>query len=89
MFSVEKPLMLNILAQGAMGGNVPAGSISLYNMLDEKLLENVAKSQAPDYGRDFQVTFESTSAGVLFILMIFHFDKMTISLYEATLSIRV
>lgn len=43
MFPIEKPSMLT-LAQGVMGHAVPHGTISLYNLLDEKSLEKIAEN---------------------------------------------
>lgn len=78
MFPVEKPSMLNNLAQGAMGGSIPAGTVSLYNMLDEKSLEKIAENAGSRLWKGF-ITFVSASAGVLTILMIFHFGKLVVS----------
>lgn len=78
MFPVEKPSMLNNLAQSAMGGSIPAGTVSLYNMLDEKSLEKIAENAGSRLWKGF-ITFGSASAGVLTILMIFHFGKLVIS----------
>jgi len=44
MFPVERSQMLNTLARGAMGQNIPSGSISMLNLLDEKSLEKIAES---------------------------------------------
>ncbi|KAL6419585.1 hypothetical protein ACFW04_011315 [Cataglyphis niger] len=45
MFPVEKPAMLNTIAQGAMGHAIPHGSVSLYNLMDEKSLEKIAEKR--------------------------------------------
>lgn len=77
MFLVEKPSMLNALAQGAMGEQVPNGRISLYNMLDDKSLEKIAENAGWKLWRRF-VTFGSASAGVLAVFVIFHIGKIVI-----------
>lgn len=78
MFPVEKPSMLNNLAQSAMGGHVPAGTVSLYNMLDEKSLEKIAENAGSRLWKGF-ITFGSASAGVITIIMIFHVGKLVVS----------
>ncbi|KYN00581.1 hypothetical protein ALC62_08650 [Cyphomyrmex costatus] len=46
MFPVERPSIVNTLARGAMGNEIPAGSISLSNLLDEESLNRIADSAA-------------------------------------------
>ncbi|EZA48616.1 hypothetical protein X777_13628 [Ooceraea biroi] len=77
MFPVEKPTMLNTLAQGAMGHAIPPNSISFYNMLDEKSLEKIAESAGERLWRGF-VTFGSASAGVLAIILVIRLAKLIV-----------
>lgn len=49
IFPIEKPSMLNTLAQGAMGQPISAGSVSLYNLMDDESLAKIAEN---DYGTD-------------------------------------
>lgn len=77
MFPVEKPATLNYIAHGAMGGNVPAGVISLSNLLDEKSLERIAESASRRLWNGF-VSFGSASAGVLAIFIIIRTFKLVI-----------
>lgn len=77
MFPVEKPATLNYIAHGAMGGNVPAGTISLSNLLDEQSLERIAESAGRRLWNGF-VSFGSASAGVLAIFIIIRAIKLII-----------
>jgi len=77
MFPVEKPSMLNTLARGAMGGRIPAGSISIVNLLDEESLNRIAESAGERLWKGF-VTFGSASAGVLAIFIIIWVAKLII-----------
>lgn len=77
MFPVEKPAMLNTIAHGAMGGNVPPGTISLSNLLDEQSLDRIAEGAGRKLWRGF-VSFGSASAGVLAIFVIARSIKLII-----------
>ena len=44
MFPAEKPALLNNLARGSVGYNIPAGSISIRGLLDENTMEHLAES---------------------------------------------
>lgn len=77
LFPVEKPAMLNTIAHGAMGGNIPAGTVSLYNMLDEESLEKIAESAGERLWKGF-ITFGSASAGVLAIFLIARLVKLIV-----------
>jgi len=77
MFPVEKPSMLNTLARGAMGGHIPAGSISMVNLLDEESLNRIAESAGERLWKGF-ITFGSASAGVLAIFIIIRVTKLII-----------
>lgn len=70
MFPMEKPSMLNTIARGAMGQEIPAGSLSLTNLLDEESLNQRAESAGARLWKTF-VTFGSASAKVLAIFMKF------------------
>lgn len=77
MFPVERPSTLNTIARGAMGGNIPAGSISMVNLLDEESLNKIAESAGERVWRGF-ITFGSASAGVLAIFVIVRVAKLVI-----------
>jgi len=77
MFPMEKPSMLNTIARGAMRQEIPAGSLSLANLLDEESLNQIAESAGARLWKTF-VTFGSASAGVLAIFMIMKFVKLII-----------
>ncbi|KYM96587.1 hypothetical protein ALC62_12749 [Cyphomyrmex costatus] len=77
MFPVERPSIVNTLARGAMGNEIPAGSISLSNLLDEESLNRIADSAGKRVWRGF-VTFGSASAGVLAIFIIIRRTKLVI-----------
>lgn len=77
MFPIEKPSMLNTIAHGAMGGNVPPGTISLDNLLDEQSLERIAEGAGRKLWRGF-ISFGSASAGVLAIFVIVRSIKLII-----------
>lgn len=62
MFPMEKPSMLNTIARGAMGRKIPAGSLSITNLLDEESLNKIAESAGARIWKSF-VTFGSASAG--------------------------
>lgn len=77
MFPIEKPSMLSTLAKGAMGERIPAGSVSMLNLLDEGSLERIAESAGEKAWKGF-VTFGSASAGVLAIFIIIRVAKLLI-----------
>lgn len=77
MFPVERPSMLNTIAHGAMGGNVPPGTISLSNLLDEQSLERIAEGTGRKLWTGF-ISFGSASAGVLAIFVIVRAVKLII-----------
>ncbi|KYN08239.1 hypothetical protein ALC62_00780 [Cyphomyrmex costatus] len=77
MFPVERPSIVNTLARGAMGNDIPAGSISLSNLLDEDSLNRIVDSAGKRVWRGF-VTFGSASAGVLAIFIIIRTTKLVI-----------
>lgn len=77
MFPIEKPALINTIAQGAMGQHIPDGSVSLYNLLDEKSLEKIAESAGARLWKGF-VTFGSASAGILAIFLILRLIKLVI-----------
>lgn len=77
MFPVEKPNMLNTIARGAMGHQIPPGSVSMMNLFDEDTLEKFADSTAERLWNGF-MTFGSASAGVLAIILIIRLAKTII-----------
>lgn len=77
MFPVEKPSMLDTLAQGAMGHSIPQNRISMFNLMDTDSLERIAESASAKLWQGF-VTFGSASAGVLAIIMIIRLIKLMV-----------
>lgn len=77
MFPVEKPAMLNTIAQRAMGHTITHGSVSLYNLMDEKSLEKTAENAGTRLWQGF-ITFGSASAGVLAIILFVRLAKLVI-----------
>lgn len=77
MFPVEKPSTLNTIARGAMGGNIPAGSISMLNLLDEASLNRIAETAGEKVWKGF-VTFGSASAGIFAIILIIRLAKLVV-----------
>lgn len=77
MFPVERPAMLKTIARGAMGGEIPADSISMMNLLDEDSVNRIAESASRRAWKGF-VTFGSASAGVLAIFIIIRVTKLII-----------
>lgn len=69
MFPVEKPSMLNTIARGAMGQEIPKGTIAMINLLDEASLDHIAENAGKRLWDGF-ITFGSASAGVLAIFII-------------------
>lgn len=66
---VKKPAILDTLAKGISGKNIPAGKISLYNLMDEDSLEKIAMSTGERLWGAF-VTFGSVSAEIHTIFII-------------------
>ncbi|XP_070168029.1 uncharacterized protein [Polyergus mexicanus] len=77
MFPMEKPSMLNTIARGAMGQEIPAGSLSLINLFDEKTLDQIAESAGMRLWKGF-ITFGSASAGILAIFMVIRLAKLIV-----------
>lgn len=77
MFPMEKPSMLNTIARGAMGQDIPPGSFSMMNLMDEESLNRIAESAGARLWQGF-VTFGSASAGILAIFMTIRFIKLII-----------
>ncbi|KAM0736910.1 hypothetical protein ACS0PU_000003 [Formica fusca] len=77
MFPMEKPSMLSTIARGAMGQEIPAGSLSLINLFDEKTLDQIAESAGMRLWKGF-MTFGSASAGILAIFMIVRLAKLIV-----------
>ena len=77
MFPMEKPSMLNTIARGAMGQEVPAGSLSMLNLLDEKTLDQLAENAGARLWKGF-MNFGSASAGVLGIFVAIRVIKLII-----------
>jgi len=77
MFPVEKPQMLNTIARGAMGQDLPPGSVSMMNLFDDQTLEKIAESAGARLWRGF-MTFGSASAGVLAIFILIRLIKLIV-----------
>jgi len=77
MFPVEKPQMLNTIARGAMGQDLPPGSVSMMNLFDDQTLEKIAESAGARLWRGF-ITFGSASAGVLAIFILIRLIKLIV-----------
>lgn len=77
MFPVKKPSILNTIARGAMGQNIPPGNISMMNLLDENSLNHIAASASEKVWKRF-MTFGSASAGVLAIFLILRLLKLLV-----------
>ena len=77
MFPVEKPAILNVIARGAMGQAVPAGSISIASLLDEASLDKIAQSTSRRIWHGF-MDFGSASAGILAIIIILRLAKLVV-----------
>ena len=80
MFPVEKPSMLNTIARGAMGQDIPSGSISMLNLLDEESLDRIAESAGKRIWNGF-MSFGSASAGVLAIFVVVRIIKLIIDTF--------
>ena len=77
MFPVEKPAILNVIARGAMGQTVPAGSISISSLLDEASLDRIAQNTSRRIWSGF-MDFGSASAGILAIIIILRLAKLVV-----------
>ncbi|XP_070153647.1 uncharacterized protein [Polyergus mexicanus] len=77
MFPMEKPSMLNTIARRALCQEIPAGSLSLLNLFDEKTLDQIAESAGLRLWKGF-ITFGSASAGILAIFMIIRLVKLIV-----------
>lgn len=77
MFPIEKPSMLDTLAQGAMGKPIPPGSVSIYNLMDEDSLKKIAEDTVSKLWQGF-ITFGSASAGVLAIMLLIRLAKLIV-----------
>jgi len=77
MFPVERPAALNTIARGAMGEEIPPGSVSMLNLLDEQSLNKIAENTGQRLWQGF-VTFGSASAGVLAIFVIIRVVKLVV-----------
>ncbi|KYQ46928.1 hypothetical protein ALC60_14061 [Trachymyrmex zeteki] len=75
MFPLEKPSMLNTLAE--LGGSIQPGTFSLTNLLDKDFLNRIAESAGARLWSGF-ITFGSASAGVLAIFVIIRVTKLVI-----------
>ncbi|EZA59596.1 hypothetical protein X777_00265, partial [Ooceraea biroi] len=77
MFPVEKPSMLNTIARGAMGHEVPPGSISMLNLLDDTSLDRIAETAGNKLWKGF-MSFGSASAGVIGLILLLRLAKLVV-----------
>ena len=77
MFPVEKPAILNVIARGAMGQTIPAGTVSITSLLDEASLDKIAQNTSKRIWHGF-LDFGSASAGILAIIIIVRLAKLVI-----------
>ncbi|XP_076238319.1 uncharacterized protein LOC143181670 [Calliopsis andreniformis] len=77
MFPAEKTAILNTLARGVTGRNIPPGSVSLIGIFDEDTITKLAESAVTRFWNGF-VAFGSLAAGILGIFRIIKFIKTII-----------
>lgn len=77
MFPAERPALLNTIARGMSGQQIPDGSISMYGLLDEKTLTKIVESTTSKVWSGF-ITFGSATAGVLGIFIVVRLIKIII-----------
>lgn len=77
MFPAERPALLNTIARGMSGQQIPDGSISMYNLLDEQTLTRIVESTTTKVWSGF-ITFGSATAGILGIFVVVRIIKIII-----------
>lgn len=77
MYPLESPALVNTIVRGAMGHQVPEGSFSFYNLMDEKTISKIAKTASERVWNGF-ITFGSASAGILGIWVTIRVIKLVI-----------
>ncbi|XP_048512599.1 uncharacterized protein LOC125501329 [Athalia rosae] len=77
MFPVERPSVLHTIARGANGQPTVRQGLSMLNLLDEKALENIAKTTWSKIWSSF-TSFGSIAAGGIGIYFIFQLIKLII-----------
>lgn len=77
MFPTEKAAILNTLARGVTGHQIPPHSISLMHLLDEEALETIADNTLSRLWNGL-VKFGSVSAAIFALIIIFRTIKMII-----------
>lgn len=77
MFPAEKPAVLNHLARGSAGYQVPTGSISLRGLLDENTLNHIADNAAHRLWNGF-LQFGTASAGLIGIFLVARLIKLAV-----------
>lgn len=77
MFPAEKPALLNNIAQGTIGYQVPAGSVSFLEFLDEKTLNHIAENATTKFWNGF-MKFGSASGGIAGIIVFLTVIKLAI-----------
>lgn len=77
MFPVEKPAILNTIAKGAMGQQIPPGSVSITSFFDENSLDKIAQNTSKRIWHGF-MDFGSASAGILAVIIIVRLAKLIV-----------
>lgn len=77
MFPIEKPSILENIARGASGHNLPPGTIGLSTLLDEETIENISRTAGLKIWEHL-VSFGSASAGIMAIFIIIRLFKLII-----------
>ncbi|CAK9834649.1 Retrovirus-related Pol polyprotein from transposon 17.6 [Anthophora retusa] len=78
MFPIEKPSIINSLAQGATGRQFSSDAIQLTNLLDESSLKKIAESTGKHLWSKF-ISFGSFTAGIIGIYTLFKIIKLIIN----------
>ncbi|XP_076384601.1 uncharacterized protein LOC143263768 [Megalopta genalis] len=78
MFPIERTAVVNALAQGASGRQYASDSIRMYNLMDEKTLQQIAESTGEKIWSGF-VQFGSAMAGIIGIYIALRIVKLIVS----------
>ncbi|XP_076384513.1 uncharacterized protein LOC143263387 [Megalopta genalis] len=74
MFPAEKAAIINSMARTMTGKNIPSGTLSLMDMINEDTLNQIAENAATKFWNGF-LRFGSVSAGLIGIFIIFRIFK--------------
>ncbi|CAK9834636.1 Retrovirus-related Pol polyprotein from transposon 412 [Anthophora retusa] len=78
MFPIERPAIVNSLAQGATGREYSSQALQLYNLFDETTLNKLAESTGKRIWSGF-ITFGSFTAGIMGIYLAIRVIKAAVS----------